>query len=128
VQEEDCLTLNIYAPRTPPPAGHTGYPTVVWIHGGSYETGGPQNASGIVELAGDIIFVGINYRMGWTGFLGGNALRSRDSGSGSTGNYGMQDQRLAMYGELLLKPKVCARGWSWIAPMPTAWLAARLHS
>jgi para-nitrobenzyl esterase len=36
---EDCLNLNVFAPRQPPPAGSPGYPVVIYIHGGSYSTG-----------------------------------------------------------------------------------------
>jgi para-nitrobenzyl esterase len=92
--DEDCLYLNVYAPRNPTSSG-SGHPVVVWIHGGSYQNGSPQNASGLVDLAGDIVFVGVNYRMGWTGFLGANELRALDP-AGSTGNAGIQDQRFAM--------------------------------
>lgn len=37
---------------------------VIYIHGGSYTTGtgGQHNASTIVELSGDVIWVAINYR------------------------------------------------------------------
>jgi para-nitrobenzyl esterase len=66
---------------------------VIWIHGGSYENGGPQNASAFVELAKDVVWVSINYRMGWAGFLGGEQLRSRDPHR-STGNYGIQVRAL----------------------------------
>ena len=45
------LYANIIGPRKPPAAGNGGYPVVVWIHGGSYQTGSPQNATGLVELA-----------------------------------------------------------------------------
>lgn len=89
-----CLYLNVDASRAPSkdPAGHT---VMVWIHGGSYSTGAPQNATNIVELAGDIVWVGINSRMNVFGFLGAEELRDRDP-DGSTGNYGLQDQRVAL--------------------------------
>ena len=40
-----------------------------------------------------VIVVAINYRLGAFGWLGHASLRSSD---GSTGNWGLQDQRLAM--------------------------------
>ena len=69
---------------------------VVWLHGGSYEKGSGPNGTGLVDFAGDIVFVAVNYRLGWAGYLGADALRSRDGASNSTGNYGLQDQRAAM--------------------------------
>ena len=33
VQQEDCLYLDIYAPRTPPAPGAKPYPVMIWIHG-----------------------------------------------------------------------------------------------
>ena len=99
--DEDCLYLDIYSPRAPPkdPAG---YPVVVWLHGGAYSEGSPQNATFLVDLAaGDgggaqgVVWVGVNYRLNVFGFLGGDALRALDPGNG-TGNYGLQDQRAAL--------------------------------
>eukprot|EP01050_Picozoa_sp_SAG11_P015048 SAG11_NODE_1915_length_4071_cov_6.184197_1_plen_570_part_00 len=93
---EDCLYLNVQAPRTPPNKTKS-FAVVVWIHGGSYETGSPQNFTGLVEMAGDVIVVGVNYRMGWAGFLGSKQLASSGlDPSLSTGNVGIQDQRAAM--------------------------------
>eukprot|EP00912_Choanoflagellata_sp_UC4_P000954 UC4_evm1s590 len=69
---------------------------MVYIHGGGYMNGAPQNASSIVDFAGDIIYVMVNYRLNIFGFLGSSELRSRDGELGSTGYYGIQDQRLAM--------------------------------
>ena len=92
---EDCLYLNVQAPRAP--NSSKPYPVVVWIHGGGYETGSAQNFSGLVELAGDVIVVGVAYRMGWAGFLGSKQLASSGLDvSMSTGNVGIQDQRAAM--------------------------------
>lgn len=44
---------------------------------------------------GEIIVVTFNYRLGIFGYLASDSLRARDA-EGSTGNYGTQDQRLAM--------------------------------
>jgi hypothetical protein len=41
----------------------------------------------------NVILVAINYRLGAFGWLGHDSLRAAD---GSTGNWGLQDQRLAM--------------------------------
>eukprot|EP00501_MAST-03F_sp_TOSAG23-6_P002670 GSMAST32.ASY1.ANO1.2817.1 assembled CDS len=97
--DESCLTLNIYCPtqkasRSRPPA-----PVMVYIHGGGF-TGGSSNEARLngtfaVELADKLdagfVIVTINYRLGIFGFLGGETLRA-----GSSGNWGILDQRLAM--------------------------------
>ncbi|RYY32635.1 hypothetical protein EON62_05115, partial [archaeon] len=48
-----------------------------------------------VALTKRIILVTINYRLGVLGFLAGDALRA-ESSDGSVGNYGFQDQRMAL--------------------------------
>ena len=58
--DEDCLYLDIYAPRANATGGAAGHPVVVWIHGGSYETGAPPNASAMVDYDGGVVYVGIN--------------------------------------------------------------------
>ena len=45
---------------------------------------------------GKVLLVTIQYRVGWLGYASLDALRQRDPASGSTGNYGMQDQRAAL--------------------------------
>ena len=41
--DEDCLYLDIWSPSAPSADG-AGYPVMIWLHGGSYSTGSPQNA------------------------------------------------------------------------------------
>ena len=91
--DEDCLYLDIWSPSAPSADG-AGYPVMIWLHGGSYSTGSPQNASLFVELSQKVVWVGVNYRLNVYGFLGGEELRGRDEHNG-TGNYGLQDQRFA---------------------------------
>jgi hypothetical protein len=45
--------------------------------------------------AGNVIVVTVNYRLMMFGFMASPELKAEDP-NGSTGNYGMQDQRLAM--------------------------------
>ena len=71
---------------------------MVWIHGGAYSGGNTRGFDGTphVEAArGDIVWVTIEYRLNVFGFLGSQMLKSRDAQL-STGNYGLQDQRLAL--------------------------------
>ena len=67
-QGEDCLTLTIC---TPAPDGKA-RPVVVWLHGGAWISGaGSLDWYDGSRLAreGDIVFVGVNYRLGALGWL-----------------------------------------------------------
>lgn len=91
---EDCLYLNVWTPPTLPADGRA-LPVMVWIHGGSLQTGSGSmyGAAPLVSQPdGDAIIVTINYRLGLFGFLAASAL---DDGSGS-GDYGLMDQQAAL--------------------------------
>ena len=93
---EDCLYLDIYAPCGDATKKK---PVLLWIHGGDYQWGGAddrENGAMNTASAQNVVVVVINYRLGVFGFLGSEDLRSRDTERGSTGNYGFQDQRVAM--------------------------------
>ena len=85
---EDCLTLNIWAPRR----AHNA-PVFFWIHGGAFLTG--ANRLGMYDgsrlAARGIIVVTINYRLGVLGFLAHPGL-SAESPLKISGNYGILDQ------------------------------------
>ena len=86
--DEDCFFLNITAPDAP---SETPRPVMVWIHGGSYVNG--SGGGGIYDPArlvrdGDVIVVGINYRLGAFGFLALEGV--------APGNLGIQDQLAAL--------------------------------
>merc|ERR1711998_654514 len=70
---------------------------MVWIHGGGYATGSGRsmNATAVLEFSPDTVWVFIEYRLNAFGFLGAEQLRALDP-EGSCGNYGLQDQRLAL--------------------------------
>jgi para-nitrobenzyl esterase len=67
-QDEDCLTLTIC---TPAPDGKA-RPVVVWLHGGAWISGAGSldwyDGAHLVR-DGDIVFVGVNYRLGALGWL-----------------------------------------------------------
>lgn len=94
VISEDCLYLNIWAPKN---TKLTGLPVMVWIHGGAYKNG----AASMKLYHGDqlarqgIIFVSISYRLGVFGFLAHPEL-TKESTNGSSGNYGLMDQIAAL--------------------------------
>jgi para-nitrobenzyl esterase len=104
---EDCLYLNVFAAPEPPPQEGGGgakqlllRPVMLWIHGGGYNGGdavqgrGLFNGSGLVESQG-VVVVTVDYRLNAFGFLGSERLRDAAAG-GSTGVFGMQDQRASM--------------------------------
>ncbi|KYH44683.1 carboxylesterase/lipase family protein [Branchiibius sp. NY16-3462-2] len=68
VFDEDCLSLNVWAPkeRCEP------LPVMVWVHGGAYTFGASSqplyDATSLVKTGG-IIVVTINYRLGGFGFV-----------------------------------------------------------
>ena len=66
-QSEDCLTLTISTP-----AAQGARPVLVWLHGGAYMSGaGSLDWYDGAALArdGDMVVVGVNYRLGALGFL-----------------------------------------------------------
>ena len=71
---------------------------MLFIHGGTYVTDGISrpNYNG-QQLANDnnVIVATLQYRMGVFGYAGADLLRPLST-DGSTGNYGLQDQRLGM--------------------------------
>ena len=95
-QSEDCLYLNVYAPSKINPTKK--YPVLFWIHGGCYVEGTPNifNGTALVEKFQDVIIVAVTYRLNAFGFLGSNRLRKKHRKTESTGNWGIQDQRLGM--------------------------------
>ncbi len=88
---EDCLFLNVYAPR----GFDIALPVMVWIHGGALVVGesNEYDASKLVERG--VIVVTINYRLGALGFLAHPAL-SGESPDHISGNYGIEDQQEAL--------------------------------
>lgn len=85
---EDCLTLNIWAP-----ADATDAPVFFWIHGGSLVAGSSKEPfyDGTRLAEQGIIVVTINYRLGVLGYLAHPEL-SAESPLGVSGNYGLLDQ------------------------------------
>ncbi|RYN16460.1 hypothetical protein AA0112_g12493 [Alternaria arborescens] len=71
---EDCLFLNVYAPRRKEQAK---LPVLVWVHGGGYGFGnGQQDMTEIINDNGNsFIAVSIQYRLGAFGFLSSNEIQ-----------------------------------------------------
>ncbi|WP_158922271.1 carboxylesterase/lipase family protein [Acidisphaera sp. S103] len=67
-QDEDCLTLSIATPA----ADGKRRPVLVWLHGGAWLSGGGSldwYDGGALAQSGDVVVVGVNYRLGPLGFL-----------------------------------------------------------
>ena len=88
---EDCLFLNIWTPRTAVQRDRR-LPVMVFIHGGYFVYGAgsdPLYDGSYLAASGNVVVVTLNYRLGSLGFLAAQEL-------GLTGNFGIQDQRLAL--------------------------------
>jgi len=91
---EDCLYLNVWSPAD---SADEELPVLVWIHGGSFESGSGSMAiydGGNLATKG-VVVVTVNYRLGPLGFLAHPAL-SAESADGVSGNYGLLDQIAAL--------------------------------
>jgi len=90
---EDSLYLNIWKP-----AGKAEkLPVLVYVHGGSLQTGKPwyQDYSGEGLARKGVIVVNMGYRLGIFGFFADCELAA-ESPNGTTGNYGLLDQICAL--------------------------------
>ena len=85
---EDCLTLNVWAPK---PAKGAKLPVMVWIHGGGFVGGSGTlpETDGAALARRDVVVVSFNYRLGRFGFFAHPAL-------GKDGNWGLMDQIAAL--------------------------------
>jgi para-nitrobenzyl esterase len=93
-QSEDCLFLNVFAPRLAIP-GVPVAPVMVWIHGGALVVGESDDYDPTALVNRGVIVVTINYRLGALGFLAHPALAA-ESPQGAAGNYGLMDQQAAL--------------------------------
>ena len=89
---EDCLYLNVWAPKAAEKA-----PVVMFIHGGGNTSGGAScDVYDGEELAKKgVVYVDIGYRVGIFGFLASSEL-SAESEDGVSGNYALLDQIAAL--------------------------------
>ena len=95
---EDCLTLNVFAPRAAAP-GKDRLPVMVWIHGGGNKIGSSATYSMAENLAArhGVVVVSVNYRLGLLGWFRHPSLAAPgDSPEDRSGNYGTLDQVLAL--------------------------------
>ena len=90
---EDCLTLNVWTPRTGTAAR---LPVMVWIHGGAliFGAGGLPVYDGAALAQRGAVVVTLNYRLGALGFFAHPAIAP--PGSASPVNFGLLDQVAAL--------------------------------
>ncbi len=101
VGSEDCLTLDVYAPRVAPddvPSGRDARPVMVWIHGGGNTVGSAAfYDGGRLAAEQDVVVVAINYRLGPLGWFRHASLRgARSTAADLSGNFGTLDQIRAL--------------------------------
>jgi len=91
---EDCLTLNLWAPREAKAGAKL--PVIIFIYGGGFTIGssGMANYDGEAMAKAGALFVNFNYRVGALGFLAHPELTKEQQGA--SGNYGLMDQTLAL--------------------------------
>lgn len=91
---EDALYVNVWKPA----GEQKDLPVLVYVHGGSLQTGQPWYAdysgAGLAAQQGMIV-VNLGYRLGVFGFLADEEL-AKESPNGTTGNYGLLDQIKAL--------------------------------
>jgi len=98
--EFGCLNLNVLVPER---SESEKLPVLIWIHGGAFSLGsntelvydGKALVESSIKSATPMIYVAINYRLGYFGFLSSEALL-KENGGKAVGNYGLWDQRLAL--------------------------------
>ncbi len=86
-QDEDCLHLAVASPGFDDRAR----PVVVWLHGGGFSSGAGLRDwydGGTLAAEGDVVVVGVNYRLGALGYLRLPGI--------SDGNLGLLDQLEAL--------------------------------
>ena len=86
---EDCLYLNVWTPAKRP--GER-LPVMVWIHGGSFTSGGTAIPlySGEHLARRGVVVVSVAYRLGALGLMASPELSAE--GGGASGNWGLMDQ------------------------------------
>lgn len=98
VGEEDCLSLNLFAPPFAPdavPQGAERRPVMVWIHGGGNAVGtsATYDVARKLALHEGVIVVTVNYRLGVLGWFAHPALQQQPGVTDEerSGNFGLLD-------------------------------------
>ena len=93
---EDCLILNVYCNKT---CEDSKKPVMAWIHGGGFITESVAqplyDMSNLAELYPDVVFVSIEYREGFMGFMNFQKVPGGENYK-EAGNLGLLDQLEAL--------------------------------
>ena len=94
---EDCLYLNVWAPKNDNKKSTSKKAVLVYIYGGGFRSGGSgcDIYDGTAMAKKDIVFVSINYRVGVFGFLAHPEL-SNENDKKTSGNYAILDMVAAL--------------------------------
>jgi para-nitrobenzyl esterase len=94
--DEDCLYLNVYAPRTEGP-DTAKRPVMLWIHGGGNVIGlADFYDGGRLAQSQDVVVVTVNYRLGPLGFFRHASLREGVPPADQSGNFAFLDLMQAL--------------------------------
>ncbi|MEN8160768.1 MAG: carboxylesterase family protein, partial [Myxococcota bacterium] len=98
IGSEDCLSLDVWAPRLDPVAARDArLPVLVWIHGGGQSIGSTSfYDGGKLAATQDVVVVAVQYRLGPLGWLRHAALRTGVDPVEASGNFGTLDLILAL--------------------------------
>jgi para-nitrobenzyl esterase len=88
---EDCLQLNVFAPKAATKA-----PVMVWLHGGAHRQGAGWIYDGQNFARDGVVLVAINYRLGPLGYFAHPSLTRAVKPGEPLGNYGLMDQVAAL--------------------------------
>jgi para-nitrobenzyl esterase len=102
VGSEDCLYLNVYAPRfneSAVPTAAARLPVMLWIHGGGNTIGEAGfYDGGNLAATQNVVVVAVNYRLGPFGWLRHSALRNDGADElDAAGNFGTLDLVRALH-------------------------------
>jgi len=93
VNEEDCLTLNIWSP----PTSSEKKAVMVFIHGGGFVVGSSKSSlyhGETIAKKGGVVFVSLNYRLGLLGYLDFSVIGGLEYADSA--NNGLRDQLMAL--------------------------------
>ncbi|KAJ6468686.1 sterol esterase [Mycena vitilis] len=94
-ESEDCLTLNVFAPRSAAPGSKL--PVLVWLFGGGFMVGSSSDTDmrptveRSIAIGEPVIIVTPNYRLNAFGYLAG-----KEVGDAGLSNLGLRDQIFAL--------------------------------
>jgi para-nitrobenzyl esterase len=93
---EDCLHLNVFAPKPVDGKPVKGAPVMVWIHGAGNRFGAGWIYDGQSFARDGVVYVSVNYRLGALGLFAHPALTAAAGKDTPLANYTLMDQMAAL--------------------------------